>query len=158
MNTYVSSESSTPNTSSDPFATAQSSHNCENAPVRHSHRFAKNQRLLTKPAYTQVFNDAPIRASHPCFLLLCRSNDNQTRLGLVIAKKHVKRANQRNRIKRLVRESFRLQQHKLPAIDVIVLARKGADTLTNSEILVIINGLWKRISKRARPQSPDSPN
>lgn len=117
--------------------------------------FTKRQRLLNSTAYTQVFNDAPIRASHPCFLLLCRSNSIQARLGLVIAKKHVKRANQRNRLKRLIRESFRLQQHNIPAIDVIVLARKGADALTNAEVLVIINGLWKRITKRAITQQPN---
>lgn len=144
LTTSASSESPTSDISCD--SPRPSSHSAL------SFRFTKQQRLLSSSDYTPVFNDAPIRASHPCFLLLCRSNNHRARLGLVIAKKHVKRANQRNRIKRLVRESFRLQQHNLPAIDVIVLARKGADALTNAEVLVIINGLWKRITKRAIPQ------
>lgn len=112
--------------------------------------FTKQQRLLEAKEFSALFADAPIRASHPCFLLLCNFNSTeQARLGLVIAKKQIKKSHDRNRLKRLIRESFRLQQHKLPLIDAIVLARKGADALSNSEIQVILHGLWKRISKRA---------
>lgn len=42
------------------------------------------------------------------------------RLGLVIGKKLLKRAVDRNRVKRIVRERFRLQREKLPACDLIV--------------------------------------
>ncbi len=112
--------------------------------------FTKQQRLLEAKEFSALFADAPIRASHPCFLLLCNFNNTEkARLGLVIAKKQIKKSHDRNRLKRLIRESFRLQQHKLPLIDAIVLARKGADALSNSEIQVILHGLWKRISKRA---------
>lgn len=117
-------------------------------------RFNKQQRLLNAEAYSCVFNDAPIRASHPNFLILARFNDSdQARLGLVIAKKHIKRAVGRNCIKRVARESFRLQQHKLPTIDAIVLARRGADSVPQDELSAIFNGLWKRIIKRAKTQS-----
>lgn len=112
--------------------------------------FSKQQRLLEARDFSALFANAPIRASHPCFLLLCNLNSHdKARLGLVIAKKQIKKSHDRNRLKRLIRESFRLQQHKLPVIDAIVLARKGADALSNSEIQVILHGLWKRISKRA---------
>lgn len=111
--------------------------------------FSRQQRLLEAREYSALFADAPIRASHPCFLFLCNLNKSENaRLGLVIAKKQIKKSHDRNRLKRLIRESFRLQQHKLPVIDAIVLARKGADALSNSEIQIILHGLWKRISKR----------
>ncbi|MCK6390003.1 MAG: ribonuclease P protein component [Azonexus sp.] len=42
------------------------------------------------------------------------------RLGLVIGKKLLKRAVDRNRVKRIVREHFRLQRSHLPACDLIV--------------------------------------
>lgn len=114
-------------------------------------RYTKEQRLLNAADFTNVFNDAPIRAAHPSFLILARKNTHKSaRLGLVIAKKHVKRAVGRNLIKRTARESFRLQQHKLTQIDAIVLARRGADTLSATELRKIFNGLWKRISKRAQ--------
>ncbi len=113
--------------------------------------FTKHQRLLKPSEFQNVFNDAPFRASNPQILILaCPSSSNTARLGLVIAKKHVKRAVDRNRIKRVARETFRLQQHKLPPIDAIVLARRGAHTLSTEELGSIFNGLWRRVRKRAQ--------
>lgn len=48
-----------------------------------------------------------------------------SRIGLTVAKKNVKRAHERNRIKRLTRESFRLRQHELPPMDFVVVAKEG---------------------------------
>lgn len=42
------------------------------------------------------------------------------RLGLVVGKKQLKRAVDRNRVKRIVREQFRLHRAELPACDLIV--------------------------------------
>lgn len=110
--------------------------------------FTKQDRLLTSKHFQFVFDQAPIRASHPSLLILAKPNGlDHARLGLVIAKKHIKLAVGRNRIKRLTRESFRTRQ--LPALDVIVLSRGGADKLDNKEIHKILNGLWKRVSKKS---------
>lgn len=82
---------------------------------------------------------------------MARNNGLQhPRLGLVIAKKHLRHANRRNRLKRVIRDSFRLQQHNLPAIDVIVLARKGAASVPDNELGKVCNRLWKRILQRAK--------
>ena len=45
---------------------------------------------------------------------------NDARLGLVIGKKLLKKAVNRNRVKRIVREQFRRERPKLPACDLIV--------------------------------------
>jgi|TARA_B100000315_G_scaffold249896_1_gene281826 ribonuclease P protein component len=45
------------------------------------------------------------------------------RLGLVVAKRDIRRANERNQVKRIVREAFRHKRDELPALDVIVLVR-----------------------------------
>ena len=59
------------------------------------------------------------------FILLLRKNDKETkRLGLVVGRK-VGGAVSRNRIKRLVREFFRLNKGKMPeSSDLIVLAKE----------------------------------
>ncbi len=118
--------------------------------------FGKHNRLLTSSDFQRVFDKPPIRAPHPSILILAKPNRrNAQRLGLVIAKKHVKKAVQRNRLKRLIRESFRTQH--LGGIDVIVLARKGACELENDEILSILNSLWKRVIKKHSKMRCGSP-
>lgn len=47
----------------------------------------------------------------------------EARLGMVVAKRHVKAAVARNRIKRFIREAFRLQQRRLAGLDIVVVVR-----------------------------------
>ncbi len=65
---------------------------------------------------------------------------------MVIAKKHVSGAVQRNRIKRLIRESFRQVAAGFAGLDLVVLARKDADKLDNRALTEKLNGLWKDLS------------
>lgn len=123
------------------------------APVTERFCFSKAQRLSTPAEFSSVFADAPLRVSHPSFLILARARTTDgARLGLIVPKKHVKRANRRNLVKRVARESFRLQQHNIPSVDAIVLARRGADAFSAEELAHIFVGLWKRLTKRASAQ------
>ncbi len=118
-------------------------------------QFRKHQRLLNQALFAAVFAEAPIRASHPNFLILARPNElGYARIGLVVPKKHVRKANHRNNIKRVARETFRKEQHKLPAIDAIVLARRGAEIVPRQQLTSIFTGLWKRVTKRANAPAP----
>ncbi len=56
----------------------------------------------------------------------------------------------RNRVKRLVRESFRHVAADLPAIDLVVGARNGARTAHNARLRESLDGLWKRDPKTMR--------
>jgi len=70
------------------------------------------------------------------------------RLGLAVSKKNARLATQRNRIKRLVRQAFRTQAHRLPAVDVVVIARPGIAGRSNGEITRSINEHWNRLARR----------
>lgn len=80
-------------------------------------------------------------------------DSSSPRLGIIIARKHVRRAVDRNRIKRLVRESFRHRQDRIPSLDVIVLARPGIGTLDNQQLYQQLDRLWGKLS-----QQVDSPS
>ena len=47
-------------------------------------------------------------------------NAGGPRLGLLVTRKHAARATERNRIKRCLREAFRLEQERLGPLDVMV--------------------------------------
>lgn len=68
----------------------------------------------------------------------------------MIGKKSVKLAVERNRIKRQIRESFRLNQVNLTGWDIVVVARKGLGDLENGELAQQFGKLWKRLA-RSRP-------
>lgn len=107
--------------------------------------FPRTARLTTRSEYQRVFEQAR-RSTDPCFTVLWRSNVlGLPRLGLAISKKHVKLATQRNRLKRLVREYFRLHQGDLPPMDFVVLARPGLATRTNAEIWASLRRHRKRL-------------
>lgn len=116
-----------------------------------SFSFGRELRLLTPSHYSRVFQE-PARAATPFFTLLAKPNElDVPRLGLTIAKKQVKQANQRNRIKRLARESFRLSRHDLDNIDIVLMVKKGIDEQSNEEITKQLNKLWRKINERCQP-------
>ena len=116
-----------------------------------SSAFEKSKRLLTAKDYKAVFDQAQWKVS--CRELLCLAKPNgfdSPRLGLIIAKKNVKLAVERNRVKRVIRESFRLHQQELPNADLIILARKGLADLSNAELHQLFEKQWQRLSKKAQ--------
>lgn len=87
--------------------------------------FGRTQRLLTPADFKAVFDRNESRAGNAAFLLLALPNGGDlSRLGLVVGKKSLKRAVDRNRLKRLVREEFRHSQFDI-AIDLVFLARSA---------------------------------
>ena len=81
-----------------------------------------------------------------CFSVRYKVNTlGQPRLGLAISKRVSKRAVERNRIKRLVRESFRRARLELPPVDLMVMARDQASGLPGPELLVELQALWKKL-------------
>ncbi|MEC8429443.1 MAG: ribonuclease P protein component, partial [Pseudomonadota bacterium] len=76
---------------------------------------------------------------------------------LVIAKKNIRLAVQRNRIKRILRESFRLRQETLIGLDIVVLARRGLDDLDNQQLHQLFHQQWQRLEKKHAKQTKQEP-
>lgn len=107
--------------------------------------FDRELRLLTPRHFNHVFSQS-VRVGSPYITFVFRNNHvDHPRLGFAIAKKQVKRAHERNRLKRVIREDFRLRQNQIPAVDIIVMARTAAVALDNKEIRTILDKLWQRL-------------
>jgi ribonuclease P protein component len=107
----------------------------------------RGRRLTDKPQFDAVHR-AGIRVSDPLFMVIARPNGLEyARLGLAVGVKAAGNAVNRNRIKRVVRESFR-RESQLPALDIVVNARAVAGKATNAELTTSIAGLWTRITQR----------
>jgi ribonuclease P protein component len=96
-----------------------------------------------------AMRNASGRLGGRCFSVRFRENGlEHARLGLAISKRVSKRAVERNRIKRLVRESFRRVRAQLPSVDLLVTARDHAAGLPGPELLADIDLLWKKLMSR----------
>jgi len=125
--------------------------------IRKSHvseySFSKKSRLLNAADFKSVFSNAQLKVSCRHFLMLAVQGDGlYPRLGLVIAKKNVVKAVQRNRIKRQIRECFRLHSDLISGLDLVVLARKDADKLDNSQLADSLKRLIDDLSAKRTPE------
>lgn len=120
--------------------------------------FPRRLRLLSAKEYRHVFDHAAFKIHGKGLLALASRNGlDHPRVGLVFSKKNVRRAVDRNRLKRLVRESIRLQQQRLPAVDIVILSRRGVHELDNDTLHRQLHGMWRRLEKDVRKQSTADP-
>lgn len=121
--------------------------------------YPRQLRLLTGGDFKQVFSRASIKVSDKHLLILACPNElDHSRIGFVISKKNIRLAVNRNRVRRIIRESFRLNQHTLPNVDIVILARHGLGDIENSDVHALISRSWSRLIKRAKAKPKSKPN
>lgn len=78
---------------------------------------------------------------------LTASNSGQSgaRLGMAVAVRTAGNAVERNRIRRLIRESFRVHQAAFPALDLVVSARPKARGVPAAELRTSLAALWQKV-------------
>ena len=98
-----------------------------------------------------MFDDNRLKVANATLLILAGpAVGGDSRLGLVIAKKTIPTAVQRNRIKRAVRETFRQQEFDMP-LDIVFLARIGAKTQSSKQLTESLRQAWVTLAKRSQP-------
>ena len=121
----------------------------EKTPV--SGGFPRRLRLLKPSDYQRLFAHSA-RQLTPHLSALYRSNGlTHARLGLAVPKRQMQKAVARNRFKRLVRESFRRHQHELAGLDIVIVARTGAQHATNRDLSDNLHRLWRQLSTSCAP-------
>ena len=83
--------------------------------------FPRQVRLDRSRDYQRVFRSATVRGRHGALRLSAVANRMHTaRLGLIVGKRALPRAHERNRARRVLRETFRRRRRGLPAMDIVV--------------------------------------
>jgi ribonuclease P protein component len=116
-----------------------------------THAFPKSSRLLDSAAYSNVFDGCEYKASSGIGTLLSVTTALPcSRIGIVVAKRQVKQANQRNQVKRLVREDFRLRSFQQSS-EYVFLARHPCSELNKAQFAHELDRLWQKLgcSERA---------
>jgi ribonuclease P protein component len=75
------------------------------------------------------------------------------RLGLSIAARTVRRAVQRNRVRRLIRESFRQRCGQLPPLDIVVGVRSAVHAVSSAHLREALERLWQKIASTCERSS-----
>jgi ribonuclease P protein component len=111
--------------------------------------FTSQQKLTKATEFSRVFNN-PFVSSDACFkVLACTSERQNSRLGMAVSRQVDKRAVGRNRIKRVVRESFRLNYSANRVhLDVVVLPRRETATMCNERLFDSLKRHWSRLENQ----------
>jgi ribonuclease P protein component len=111
---------------------------------------------LTKPGEFKRVFQRPMISADRCFKVLAQVGGGQgPRLGMAVSRQVDRNATGRNRIKRIIRESFRRRfaAGGLP-IDFVVLPRRECATICNGELFQSLEEHWTRIVAQLRKMPP----
>jgi ribonuclease P protein component len=109
-------------------------------------RFGANLRLRSKLQFDAIYAGGR-RIDDRFFALRIKPNGlGHPRVGLAVAVKTAGNAVKRNRLRRMVRESFRLNQFELPAVDIVVAAKFPASEAPVTSLRASLATLWKRVA------------
>lgn len=104
-------------------------------------------RLRRAREFELVFRDGR-RSQDAAFTVLALDNGTDLpRLGLAVSMRHARGAVRRNRLKRLVRESFRRHQRQLRGVDVVVIARAGVERGDARALNRSLERHWKELTQ-----------
>ncbi len=125
----------------------------DNTSLRFANGFPRQHRLISSDDFQQVFKRTEYRSVDQRLTVLARQNEHEyARLGLAISKRIIRKAVGRNRVKRLVRESFRQHQQLLAGLDIVVLSRNGAPQASNAELAISLQSHWQKVVKQLAKQ------
>ena len=79
-------------------------------------------------------------------MYVARRDSGAARLGMLISRRHAARAVVRNRIKRCIREAFRLEQERLGPLDVLVRPPNGVKP--SAQMVARLRAIFGRLTPR----------
>jgi ribonuclease P protein component len=118
-----------------------------------SFRFPNTSRLVCSTEYRSVIA-YDCRSKDALFVVYARGNNQQrSRLGITVSRHVAPKAVERNRIKRVVRESFRRQRKRLQGLDIVTITRGAARNVDTKLLFKSLKEHWRRVDQQCRHAS-----
>ena len=108
-------------------------------------KFSRAMRMNNPRDFSRVFRQAKRTGGGGLTILTVENSVGHPRLGLAIAKKHLKLASERNRLKRIIRTSFRQHQSAFATIDIVVLSRLDVNKRNSTQIWEALERQWETV-------------
>ncbi len=113
-----------------------------------TYRLVKQAKMIKTDDFSSVFNFRK-RFSLKYLVMHYQPNNLQrARLGLVVGKKTAKLAVSRNYMRRVLREFFRLNQHDICHVDLIIRVQKKFDKVDFIQIKQEFDSLIYKLNQR----------
>ncbi|HSH97532.1 MAG: ribonuclease P protein component [Methylophilaceae bacterium] len=110
--------------------------------------FPRQRRLIKTDDFSSVFNFRKRISGHYLAIHYQYNQLLHARLGLIVGKKIARLSVDRNYMKRVIKESFRLNQHQLPNLDLVIRAQRRFSTSDYKILVLEINELFASLSRR----------
>jgi ribonuclease P protein component len=102
-------------------------------------RLGARRRLARRVDFERLLRDGRRRSESGFTFYTAGRTQGPPRLGLLVTRRHAARASDRNRLKRCIREAFRLEQARLDHLDILVRpplsVRSGRDLVARLRVL-----------------------
>ena len=124
--------------------------------MAHTYRLVKQAKMIKTDDFSSVFN---FRKRISSLHLAMHYQPNiylRARIGLVIGKKTSKLAVSRNYMRRVLRELFRLNQHEIAPVDLVIRVQKKFGKVEFSQIKQEFNSLIIKLNQRVSERLPNN--
>tara|TARA_B100000795_G_scaffold240951_1_gene203408 strand:+ start:1691 stop:2044 length:354 start_codon:yes stop_codon:yes gene_type:complete len=108
-------------------------------------KFGRAMKMNNPRDYSRVFSQAKRSSAGGLTVLTVENSVGHPRLGMAIAKKHLKLASRRNQLKRIIRTSFCQHQSVLANIDIVVLSRTDISQRELAKVWVTLERHWQMV-------------
>jgi len=116
--------------------------------IREKESFPRELRLTRATEFRQVFDRNKRVGDANITILVGNKVGVVPRLGFAVARKQIVKAVQRNRLKRIFRESFRKNQHRLPARDIVIMVRRSIMLIDSARLNSNLEKHWISVIKQ----------